>query len=287
MWKQLHFTLHVRVCGCACKSLMGVLEAPDADSPRPLCAREVQGPPEMRESTSSFPFLQINPARETCSLQLPVGQFDVCQKNTHTHKNHSLRQRRKSCLISLSQKWHFVLDFGKVWEGERLPDAAIKRWSSRENIKIPGFFFFSHNCQVWFLWLLLRRKWSCKQHFQLSTQPEPGSEIAFVPPHTSICPQKSRIAGKALETKGAVGVALLRAPIHRLLIVYLFIWLEGSAAIMLPRSERIRGEIRGCMNQGVRCDLSTGSHVIMLPPLDQLEQHQASLGKKQIQTIFF
>lgn len=41
------------------------------------------------------------------------------------------------------------------------------------------------------------------------------------------------------------------------------------------------------MNQGVRCDLSTGSHVIMLPPLDQLQQHQASLEKKQIQTMFF
>lgn len=46
---------------------------------------------------------------------------------------------------------------------------------------------------------------SCKEHFQLSTQPELGAEIAFVPPPplTSICPKKSRIAGKALETKGA------------------------------------------------------------------------------------
>lgn len=39
------------------------------------------------------------------------------------------------------------------------------------------------------------------------------------------------------------------------------------------------------MNQGVRCDLSTGSHVIMLPPLDQLGRPQASLEEKQIQTI--
>lgn len=95
---------------------------------------------------------------------------------------------------------------------------------------------------------------SCKEHFQLSTQPELGSEIAFVPrplPLTSICPEKSRIAGKALETKAA-GVARLRAFVHRLLIVYLFIWLEVSAAIMFPPiGADYRGEIGGCMNQGV------------------------------------
>lgn len=34
-------------------------------------------------------------------------------------------------------------------------------------------------------------------------------------------------------------MARLRAPVHRLLIVCLFIWLEVSAVIMFPRSEEI------------------------------------------------
>lgn len=92
----------------------------------------------------------------------------------------------------------------------------------------------------------------------------------------SICPERSRIAGKALETKAA-GVARLRAPVHRLLIVYLFIWLEVSMAIMFPQSEQIIEEKYEAAWIRV-CDLTL--YVIMLPSLDLVVQHQALLNTK-------
>lgn len=139
---------------------------------------------------------------------------------------------------------HFVLDFGEGWgDGE---EAIMRRcnqtWSSREDIKI--LFFYSHNCQLWFLWMLLRRKLSCKQHFQLSTQPEIRNST---PPPISIHPEKSRTAGKARETKGEMGA-------HPRAIDCVFVYLvrsERGDHVSAPIGADYRGETRGCMNQGV------------------------------------
>lgn len=135
------------------------------------------------------------------------------------------------------------------WGGgeEAIMRRCNQTWSSREDIKI--LFFYSHNCQLWFLWMLLRRKLSCKQHFQLSTQPEIRNSTpptAATPP-ISIHPEKSRTAGKARETKGEMGA-------HPRAIDCVFVYLvrsERGDHVSAPIGADYRGETRGCMNQGV------------------------------------
>lgn len=208
-----------------------LLEAPDADNLWPPCAQETQGPPKMCENTSSFTFLQIKRSERdspaSCGTSTPLW----CLSKT------ALRWGPKSRLISVTQKRHFVLDFGRSggrgrgggrkqqdvaweeaggWRGSHY-DTLQSNFGHQEKTKRSFISFFDcHHCQLWFLWPLLKRQWSYKEHFGRSTQPGLGSEIAFVspppPPLTSICPEKSTTAGKALETKGA-GVACLRAPV--------------------------------------------------------------------------
>lgn len=153
---------------------MCLLEAPDADNLWPPCARETQGPPKMCENTSSFTFLQIKRSERDSPASCGTSTLPWCLSKT------ALRWGHKSCLISVTQKRHFVLDFGRSggreW-GRKQQDAASEEaggwrgshydtlqsnFGHQEKTKRSCISFFDcHHCQLWFLWLLLDN-WATK-----------------------------------------------------------------------------------------------------------------------------
>lgn len=191
----------------------------------------------MCENTSSFTFLRIKRSERVspafCGTSTPLW----CLSKT------ALRWGHKSCLISVTQKQHFVLDFERSgggvvkqqdaaseeaggWRGSHY-DTLQSNFGHQEKTKWSFISFFDcHHCQLWFLWLLLKRQLSYKEHFKRSTQPGLGSEIAFVsPPPLHLrryARRRAQLLGKPLKRRERGW--LVSEPLScRLLIVHLFI----------------------------------------------------------------
>lgn len=87
-------------------------------------------------------------------------------------------------------------------------------------------------------------------------------------------PERSRIAGKALETKGAGGGSSQSPCPQAIDCVFVYL-VRSERAIMFPQSEQIIEEKYEAAWIRV-CDLTL--YVIMLPSLDLVVQHQALFG---------